>query len=294
MTSKQKDQTKRKINLFKEVFHLARDLFHRDFIKDAILDQPEKLRKLNLKLNLLDFIVFNIIFSIFTYMIIGANYLIQYGHPILGMTLFFLYTGKSIISTLFNKYAINIKNEIQYLTMDSVTIIGSKILSKVSFNVYKKKDNFYEQCSNETITNSIARYLDKSWKIQNQFFFNFAQLISVIGLLVITIITNTTIPQKWFIPLLLISSIASFFSSAYDRFNHKNYVERSREIELEKNTIKNDILRIEPIIPLDQEIRIQRLQNLSAKTFENEKKMNKKDFLTDIITSSVHIFASYV
>jgi len=182
----------------------------------------------------------DLIGKLFAYMLIGANHLIRIGHPILGIALFFLYTGRSIITTIYRQFYTNMRDEISFAVNDSMMLAGSKILSKVSFNVYQKEDNYYKQASNEAIVDSIGSYLGQSWDIQNQYWFNIIRLALVSVMLVATVVTNTLVPQEQFIPLLVISMLVSFITSAYDRMYHREYIAKVRKIDKEKSTEKVD------------------------------------------------------
>ena len=276
-----------------EVLHMAKGVFRKDFLIDDALIQPTKLKKLILKLNVSDLLVTYIIGNLFSYMLIGANYLIRIGYPVIGIALFFLYTGRSIVNTIYRQFYTNMKDEISFATNDNILLSGGKILSKVTFNVYQKEDNYFKQVSSDAISETIGSYLGQSWDIQNQYWFNIIKLLLVAVMLIVTVATNTLIPQKQFIPLLIVSSLVSLFTSAYDRIYHKDFVEKRRKLDKEKSTIKGDILRVVPIIPYDQQVRIKRFQQLSAHSLENKKGMNKQDFKTDLISASAFILASF-
>ena len=281
-------------HLLPEIWQLAKGLFRRNWIRDFTLNQPNTLRKLQLRLKLSDLIVMDLIGNLFAYMLIGANFLISIGHPIFGITIFFLYTGRNIIITIYRQFYVNMRDEISFVVNDNILLVGSKMLEKVSFNVYTKEEQYYQQASNEAIVDTIGSYLGQSWEIQNQYWFNLIKLALVSGMLVATIATNTLLPQKQFIPLLVISMMISFITSANDRIHHKNYVANVRKLDKQKSTIKGDLMRVVPIIPLDQQIRIKRFKQLSQHSLENKKDMNKQDFYTDILSASVNILASFV
>ena len=276
-----------------EILQLAKGVFRKDFLVDDSLMQPTKLKKLILKFNISDLLVTYIIGNFFSYMLIGANYLIRVGYPVIGIILFFLYTGRGIINTIYRQYFMNMRDEISFATNDSIVLAGGKLLSKVTFNVYQKQDNYYKQVSPDAISETIGSYLNQSWNLQNYYWFTISKLLIVAVMLVATVVTNTLVPQEQFIPLLVISFLVSLFTSAYDRMYHKEYIEKCRKLDKEKSTIKGDILRVVPIIPYDQQVRIKRFQQLSSHSLENKKGMNKQDFVTDLISASVYILSSF-
>lgn len=280
--------------LFQEVVRLNKAMFRRDLLNFKVLEQPEDLKKLNLRLNISNFLVLDLISNFFAYLLILANHFIEIGIPVLGIICYFLYVGKDIIRSIYRQYLDDMRTTIDFSTNDTLSIIGGTLINKVSFKVYQEENNYYKQVSNDALMNSCGRYLSISWKIRNQYWFNILKLISVLVMLVGTIKTNTSVPQKVFIPLLLISASVSYLTTLADCLVFHNYAKTSRDIDRQKDTLKNDFLRVIPIIPYDQEIRIRRYRHLSSKALSNEKGMKKQNFVTDILSTVVQILASYI
>lgn len=291
MTAKKENKTKRNI-LLKEVGNLFKNLFRRNFIADEILEQPEKLKKAVIKNKTLD-LSRSILTYCFAYLILLANLLIKNGYPVLGISLFFLYNVKDILNLFFRERCILYEKEINNLTVDSQTIIGGTILEKVSLNVYTKENNFFKQISNDKIIQSIQRYLTTSWTLRNNYWFNLTELFFTITMIIVAIVSNKTIPNNFFIPLILISVIIKFLCSAYESLHRKNYRKIYVEMDDKKTELKNDLLRTVPIIKYDQKIRIERLRHLANSTLVNEKNMNKKDFFSDLIFTFAQVFSTF-
>ena len=133
----QNNQSQRK-EFCKEVCKLLKDFVRRDFIKDKILEQPKYLKKTALKLNRTALIM-NCIFALFSYLTLAGNYAIEHGLGILGIALYMVYAAQSIVHIVYNQWNQNISTEFEFVKEDSLTMIGSKILAKVSWNVYQQQ-----------------------------------------------------------------------------------------------------------------------------------------------------------
>lgn len=289
-----KTQRKTRINYVREVKKLIKDFIRRDFIKDEALKQPDDLRNMYKKMNITKFIMLGLVFNFLSFLTLAGNYAIEQGFGIIGIGVYLIYFGRNIVQTLYFQWDRNLSTEIEFKREDSLTISSSRILDKVSNNVYQKKDNQWQQCSNERIMNCITDYLLNSWDVQNNYMINLGQILSTIIMLIATVVSNKTIPQKEFIPLLIITSLFQFICCAYDRFFHSEFVKETNPIADEKAVLKNDVLRVTPIIPLDTEIRIGKYQMLSKKHFSKKRELIQKDFKSDLFASLVHIISSYI
>lgn len=278
---------------FKEVGKLLKDFVRRDFIKDKILEQPKYLKKIALKLNR-SALIMNCIFALFSYLTLAGNYAIEHGLGILGIALYMLYDTQVIVRLVYNQWNENISTEFEFLKEDSLTMIGSKILAKVSWNVFLKEGNKWKQATNEEITSCIGNYLVSYWTIENNYIVNIIQIITTFIMLLLTILTNNTIPQYLFIPFICISSLVSWLCFTYDRIQHSKFTTVDRKLKNEKSILKNDILRVVPIISQDQETRLNRYTSISQNHFETKKDLITKDFKTNIISTLVHIAFSCI
>lgn len=286
-------QSKKNEFFIKEVCKLLKDFVRRDFIKDKILEQPKYLKKTALKLNRTALIM-NCIFALFSYLTLAGNYAIEHGLGILGIALYMLYDTQVIVRLVYNQWNENLSTEFDFLKEDSLTMIGSKILAKVSWNVFLKEGNKWKQATNEEITSCIGNYLVSYWTIENNYIVNIIQIITTFIMLLLTILTNNTIPQYLFIPFICISSLVSLLCFTYDRIQHSKFTTVDRKFKNEKSILKNDILRVVPIISQDQETRLNRYTSISQSHFETKKTLITKDFKTNIISTLVHIAFSCI
>lgn len=286
----QNNQSQRK-EFCKEVSKLLKDFVRRDFIKDKVLEQPKYLKKTALKLNRTALIM-NCIFALFSYLTLAGNYAIEHGLGILGIALYTLYETQVIVRLVYNQWNENLSTEFDFLKEVSLKMIGYKILAKVNWNVYQQEDNKWKQATNEEITSCIGNYLVSYWNLENHYIYNIIQIVMAFIILLVTVLTNTAIPQYIFIPFLLISSLVSLLCSTYDRIQHSKFRTADRKLNNEKSILKNDILRVVPIISQDLESRLNRYGYLSQNHFSIKKSLLTKNFKTSIISTVVQIVFS--
>lgn len=288
----QNNQLTRK-EFFKEVRKLLKDFVRRDFIKDKILEQPKELKNNTRKINTAALIM-NCIFALFSYLTLAGNYAISHGYIILGIALYMFFNARSIVNTIYKQWETNLQTALNFSQEDVLTLKGNKILSKVSWNVYQQEDNKWQQSTNEEITSCIANYLLSYWDIENNYWYNVIQIFATFVMLIITIVTNTVIPQYLFIPLLLVSSLVALFCATIERIQHSNFSTENRKIGNKKKILKNDILRVVPIIPKDQDARLNRYNILCKNHYSQRKDLLVKGFLIDIISTTIHITSSSI
>lgn len=286
----QNNQSQRK-EFCKEVSKLLKDFVRRDFIKDKVLEQPKYLKKTALKLNRTALIM-NCIFALFSYLTLAGNYAIEHGLGILGIALYTLYETQVIVRLVYNQWNENLSTEFDFLKEVFLKMIGYKILAKVNWNVYQQEDNKWKQATNEEITSCIGNYLVSYWNLENHYIYNIIQIVMAFIILLVTVVTNTAIPQYIFIPFLLISSLVSLLCSTYDRIQHSKFRTADRKLNNEKSILKNDILRVVPIISQDLESRLNRYGYLSQNHFSIKKSLLTKNFKTSIISTVVQIVFS--
>ena len=286
----QNNQSQRK-EFCKEVSKLLKDFVRRDFIKDKVLEQPKYLKKTALKLNRTALIM-NCIFALFSYLTLAGNYAIEHGLGILGIALYTLYETQVIVRLVYNQWNENLSTEFDFLKEVSLKMIGYKILAKVNWNVYQQEDNKWKQATNEEITSCIGNYLVSYWNLENHYIYNIIQIVMAFIILLVTVVTNTAIPQYIFIPFLLISSLVSLLCSTYDRIQHSKFRTADQKLNNEKSILKNDILRVVPIISQDLESRLNRYGYLSQNHFSIKKSLLTKNFKTSIISTVVQIVFS--
>lgn len=282
------------LDLVKEVGKLFKNMFKRPSIRDEAINIPKELRNFQIKSNLVSIFFEEILNNALSCLPLLMNTLILSGHPILGIAVFMLYRAKDIFHRFIRQYTSVLRDEERYLSTNTVALISNTILDKVSNNVYIKKDNYFHQASNEEILNSLSRYLPNSWNIQVQFFFDILRMLNTAILVIISIVSNSSIPQALFIPILLISCSAYFLLSTYEEIHYSKAWDRRKENRNARTVLLNDILRIGSIIPYERKIRIQRLKNLNEKDYLEEKQLRKTNFFSESISTIVSILCTYV
>ncbi len=288
------ENTKREFKLLKEVGKLFTNFTKRNKITESFLKQPNELRNLYLKMNIYNMIADNIIRSSLSCLMLLVNFFITHGKPILGIVFFIIYNARDIFNNFAHQYRMILINQISYLKTNYQSIIGGSVVGKVSEKVYDKKENYFSQVNNEEIVQTIKSYLELTWELENNYFFDFINIFTVLVMLFINIKVNTLIPTYIFIPLISISCILCLFFSAYDDMHHHSYAINRRESRNKKNIVINDIMRVTNIIPFDLKIRIQRLKNLSEKDFHNESEKRKNTFFTDSLVTLTSICGSSI
>lgn len=263
-------------------------------IRDEAIRIPKELRKFQIKSNLVSVLFEEIMNNALACLPLLMNFLILSGHPLLGIAVFMLYRAKDIFRRFIRQYSGVLRDEERYLSTNNVALISNTILDKVSNNVYIKKDNYFHQVSNEEILNSLSRYLPKVWDLHMQFFFDIIRILNTVALLVISIVSNTTISQKLFIPTLLISCSVYFLLSAYEEIHYTSAWDRRRKTRDARTILLNDILRIGSIIPYKRNVRLQRLKNLNEKEYAEEKQLRKNNFFSESLSTIVSILCTYV
>lgn len=277
---------------FKEMGKFLRDFLRRDFIKEDILKQSSHLKKVSYELHLFDSVITTMVFNIFAYMTLAGNYAIEKGFGILGIFIYMLNFTDSIVNTIMYQWREKKYHERELAKEDAIILLGGKILTKISNNIYQKRNNQWNQVSGEEIINCITEYLENYWYIINSYWFNIMEALIAIGMLISNIIINKKIPQSYFITILIITAFSSFICTLISKENRSRFRNSERSICNKKSIIKNDILRVIPIIAEDQESRIRRYKNLSSEHIKETGKVIRKDFIYDTIDETIHILAS--
>ena len=123
--------------------------------------------------------------------------------------------------------------------------------------------------------------------------FEIADASSVVVMLIFAIITNNTISQKLFIPLILFFVLISFISSAYIDMKRDEFHEKNRKLDDEQSVIVNDLLRVPSIVKQDLEMRISRFQKSLVKSNRNTKEFHKKINISRIAVTALELISQY-
>ena len=261
---------------------------------DEIFSLPKNVQKMGIKKNMM-ILLSTIISLIFSFMLKATNMLIQHKLILLGIVIFMLYRGQQLLSESISLFRDSEEAKFMLIFNDEIVFRGSKIIGKVSNRVskYDSKNNLYRIMDNESILNSIKRYLQTFWKLKIGHLFEIVEAISIVLMIVFAIITNNTISQKLFIPLILIFVMISFVSSAYINLKRDEFHEKNRQFDDEQSLVINDLLRVPTIVKRDLEMRISRFQKSMVKSNENVKNYHKKMNISRIVVTALELISQY-
>lgn len=280
--------------LFKEVKDLFISFFRPCRLIDEAFELPSDVRKIGMRKNLL-ILTSTIVSLVFSFMLKATNILITHKFILLGIMLFMLYRGQQLLSTSLNLFRVSEETKFSLIFNDAVIFRGSTIIGKVSNRVskYDPVNKIYRIMDNESIINSIKRYLTTFWDLKITHMFEIFDAISVILMLVVAIITNYTIPQYLFIPLLLTFVGISFLSSAYIDLQRDEFHEKNRKFDNEQSLILNDLLRTPFIVKRDLEMRISRFQKTMVESNKNVKSFHAKMNISRLVVTTFELLSQY-
>lgn len=285
---------KKFINLLQEVVNLIIKFFKPVGLNDSILKFPENIKKMGYKVGIMN-LGMTAIALVFAFLLKATNIMIQYKLILIGIILFMLYRGQQVVRDAFATFKDSEQNKFEEIFSDEVVFRGAKIIGKVSDKVLKfdKDNNFYRIMTNEEVINSIKNYLQNFWNMKIQHIFEFIEVISVIVMLVFAIITNTDIPQKIFVPMLIFFIILSFLSSAYISLKRDEYYNKHRKYNNDQDVVVNDLLRSPSIVQGDVDMRINRYHKAKESSMKNVKKFHKEMNVSRLITTIIEAFSQY-
>lgn len=281
-------------HLIREVVNLSIKFFKTHGIKDEILNIPENVKQMGLKVKIMNLAI-NVLTLIFAFMHKATNMLIEHRLILLGIILFMLYRGQRILKDAFFLFGDTEREKFQHIFEDEIAFRGSKIIGKTTDRVikYDESNKLYKLMDNESMLNTIRSYLKNLWSQRIQHTFDVLELISVMVMLIVTILTNTSISQAIFIPMISIFVIISFFSSAYISLNRGNYYKKHREYNNEQDLIINDLLRVPVIVKKDLNMRINKFQETLIASNENISNFHNKINFSRLFTTILETFSQY-
>lgn len=281
-------------HLIREVVNLIIKFFKTYGIKDEILNIPENVKQMGLKVKIMNLAI-NVLTLIFAFMLKATNMLIEHRLILLGIILFMLYRGQRILKDAFFLFGDTEREKFQHIFEDEIAFRGSQIIGKTTDRVikYDESNKLYKLMDNESMLNTIRSYLKNLWSQRIQHTFDVLELISVMVMLIVTILTNTSISQAIFIPMISIFVIISFFSSAYISLNRGNYYKKHREYNNEQDLIINDLLRVPVIVKKDLNMRINKFQETLIASNENISNFHNKINFSRLFTTILETFSQY-
>lgn len=274
--------------LILEVINLIRKFFKTYGLQDEMLSIPKNVKKMGFKVGFMN-LGMTIIALMFAFMLKATNLMIEYKLIMLGIILFMLYRGEQVVREAFNLIEDSESKKYELIFEDEIVFRASQIIGKTTDKAlkYDKSNNLYKVMTNESVLNTIKNYLQNLWRQKIQHTFDVFEIVSVIIMLIVAIVTNTSIPQYIFIPLIFVFVLISFFSSAYISLNREEYYRKHREYNNEQSLIINDLLRVPVIVRNDLDMRINKFQKTVVESNENitnfHKKMNKSHLFVTIM-----------
>jgi len=263
-------------------------------LKDEILAVPKNLRKKAIQLETFSLLI-TLLGLIFSYMLKGANMLIEYQFILLGIIVFLLYTSNNVITEALELPLSNSKEDYQLVFGNEVILRGSKIVASVFEKVskYDEKTGAYTILPNERVLNVIDRYLTNFWSLSLTKPFKIIEIFCSLAMIVFSIVTNNIIPQYIFIPIIVTFVIVTFFSSAYIIVKDEECRKTRNKCLDENSTISNDLLRVPNIVPHDISMRISLLSRNNKKSSSSLRQYNKQRYSGYLIMSVVETLSNY-
>lgn len=280
--------------LIREVINLIIKFFKPYGISDELLTIPKNVKHMGFKVGFIN-LGTTVIALVFAFMLKVTNMMIECRLILLGIILFMLYRGQQVVKEAFHLFESSENKKFELIFEDEIVFRGSQIIGKTSNKVlkYDASNKLYKVMSNESVLNTIKNYLQNMWRQKIQHTFDVFEMISVIIMLTIAILTNTSIDQVVFIPLILIFVLISFFCSAYISLNREAYYKKHREYNNEQSLIINDLLRVSVIVKNDLDMRINKFQKTVIASNENVTKFHKKMNLSRLFVTIMEAFSQY-
>lgn len=280
--------------LIREVINLIIKFFKPYSISDELLTIPKNVKHMGFKVGFIN-LGTTVIALVFAFMLKVTNMMIERRLILLGIILFMLYRGQQVVKEAFHLFESSENKKFELIFEDEIVFRGSQIIGKTSNKVlkYDASNKLYKVMSNESVLNTIKNYLQNMWRQKIQHTFDVFEMISVIIMLTIAILTNTSIDQVVFIPLILIFVLISFFCSAYISLNREAYYKKHREYNNEQSLIINDLLRVSVIVKNDLDMRINKFQKTVIASNENVTKFHKKMNLSRLFVTIMEAFSQY-
>ncbi len=289
-----KKQKKTSNNLIREVINLLVKFFKSYGLSHEMINIPKNLKFMGYKVGLMSLGI-TVVTLIFSFMLKATNTLIEYRFILLGIILFMLYRGQEIVRQSFILFEQSEGEKFSLIFDDEIVFRGSQIIGKTANRVlkYDEQNQLYMLMSNESVLNTIKNYLKNFWQLKVQHIFDLCEMISIIIMLVAAIITNTSIKQIIFIPMIFAFVAISFFSSAYISMNREVFYKMHKKFNNEQSIIVNDLLRVPAIVNADLEMRINKFQKTVIESNKNVVNFHKKLNISRLVVTIIETFSQY-
>lgn len=282
------------MKLFKELWKIICNFIKPYKLDESILKMPKNVRKMGIKIEILS-LSLTIFSLVFAFILKVTNMMIEQKLFLLGIILYMLYCGEKVLRDAFNLYSDTEYAKYNMIFEDELVLKGTNIIGVTKDRVLKYDENskIYRIMDNETILNTIKKYLDNLWRHQIKHRFDIIEIISILLMVATAIITNDAIPNNIYISLILIFGSLSFVSSAYINLNRGNYYKKNREFNNEQSIIVNDLLRVPTIVSKDLDMRIARFKKTVIDSNKNIKDFHKKMNFTRMIMTIIETLSQY-
>ena len=281
-------------------FEQLKDLFKSFFIlpkvkKEDILNPSKEAIKSGVKVQLFT-LADSILVSVFAFMLKLTNSAITNSLILLGIILYILYQMQPVFSDFERRYEISLRAKHSLNIDNALCINGGHIIGVTSGKVHKwyPELGIYKIMSNEEVMYSTKKYLEGYWYLVINYYFNLISGVIAIAMAVVAIMTNDSIDSTMLIILVVIGAFLAFFASAFRCFYRKEYSKNVRNTANKQSLMTNDLLRLDPIVKQDLNMRLKKLENT---TIDNNKIMldySKGRNNADVIISLVHCAISIV
>ena len=255
---------------------------------------PKNVRKMGIKIEILS-LSLTIFSLVFAFILKLTNTMIEQKLFLLGVILYMLYRGEKILRDAFNLYSDSEYSKYNMIFEDELVLKGTNIIGATKDRILKYDENskIYRIMDNETILNTIKKYLDNLWRHQIKHRFDVIEIISILLMVTTAIVTNDAIPNNVYISLILIFGTLAFISSAYINLSRGDYYKKNREFNNEQSVIVNDLLRVPTIVSKDLDMRIARFKKTVINSNKNIKDFHKKMNFTRMIITIIETLSQY-
>lgn len=280
--------------IIREVINLLTNFFKPCGLSDEMLDILKNLKKMGFKVGIMN-LMMTVIALAFAFVLKLTNLMIEHKLILLGIIFFMLHKGQQVVKESFNLFKSSEEKKFGMIFDDEIVFRGSIIIGKTSKKVlkYDESNKLYKIMNNESVMNNIKNYLKNLWMQKIQHIFDVFEVVSVMVMLIVAIITNTSINQALFIPLIIVFMVISFFSSAYISLKREDFYKKHRKFNNEQDMIINDLLRIPTIVKNDLEMRIEKFQKTVIESNENIKNFHKKMNGSRLFITVMEAFSQY-
>ena len=279
---------------FKELGKMIYNFIYPHYLNEPLLKMPKSVRNMGIKIELLS-LSMTIFSLVFAFMLKLTNMMIEQKLFLLGIILYMLYHGQSILSSAYHLYFNNETSKYKMIFEDELVLKGTNIIGATKDKVlkYDESNKIYRILDNEVILNTTKKYLDNLWNQQISHRFEVIEIISILIMIITAIVTNDAIPDHIYISLIVVFGILSFLSSAYINLSRGNFYKKNREYDNEQSIIVNDLLRVPTIVSKDLDMRIARFKKTVMNSNNNVKRFYKKMNFTRLLLTIIETLSQY-